>query len=163
LCFLLVLANVFYGIPGAKQDQAILRATVRIIKSRSEYKDVHAEVEDGIVTLTGKVELESSRSALKNKIRHIAHVAGVRNQIALFPPPVADEVLLHRLSATLRDAGYGDVKIAVHNGAVVVTGIVRTEKDRNWATQLVWQTDGVREVQAELSVASTDPGRREDP
>src|SRR5258708_37071308 len=110
LCFLLVLANVFYGIPGAKQDQAILRATVRIIKSRSEYKDVHAEVEDGIVTLTGKVELESSRSALENKIRHIAHVAGVRNQIALVPPPAPDELVSHRLSATLRDARYRDVK-----------------------------------------------------
>ena len=154
LCSLLVLANVFYGISGARQDQAILSATVKVIESRSEYKEVHAEVEDGIVTLTGKVELETSRVGLENKIRHIGFVAGVRNQIALFPPAVADEVLLHRLNATLKDAGYGDIKVNVHNGAVAVTGMVRTERDRNRAMQLVRQTDGVREVQAELSVAS---------
>ncbi len=153
-CIGLVFPSLFCGLPGGRHDQAILAATVKIVDNQKEYKNIHADVEDGVVTLTGTVELESSRSEIENSIRHVPHVKGVRNQVVLFPPPVLDQVLLHRLLASLKEAGYEDLKIKAHNGAVVLTGTVRTAQDRNRAIQLAWQTDGVREVQAQLSVAS---------
>ena len=150
----LVLSILCYGLPGGRYDQEIQAATVKIVESKGQFKNVHVAVDDGIVTLTGTVELESSRAELEYKVRHLAHVARVRNQVTLFPPAVPDHALSGRLSTNLRDAGYENVKIKVHNGAVVLTGVVRTERDRERVIQVAWATDGVKEVQPQLSVAS---------
>ncbi len=154
VCVGLMLLGLAYGVQGGRYDQQILAGTNKILDGKSEFKDVHADVEDGIVTLAGTVELESSRSDIEYKIRRLRHVAGVRNQVVLYPPAPDDQVLFRRLYTRLQEAGYEDIKIKVHNGAVVLTGVVRTQRDRNWAIQLAWLTDGVKEVDPQLSVAS---------
>lgn len=150
----LTLASLCYGWPGGRYDREILAATIKTVEGNTRFKNVHVEVDDGIVTLTGTVELESSRADLEYRVRHLSHVARVRNQITLFPPPPPDQVLLGRLSTNLRDAGFENVKIKVHNGGVVLMGIVRTEQDRERVIQVARSTDGVKEVQTQLSVAS---------
>jgi osmotically-inducible protein OsmY len=137
---------------GGRYDQQILAGTQKIIADNSDYKNVHADVEDSIVTLTGTVKLESTRLALEDRVRHLANVGGVRNQVVLDPPVALDQVLFTRLNARLIDAGYEHIGLKVHNGEVILTGAVRTQQERSDVLQIVWATEGVREVQAQLTI-----------
>jgi osmotically-inducible protein OsmY len=139
------------ALKGGRYDHQILTATSRILQANS-YKNAHADVDDGIVTLSGTVKLESARSGLEYKVRHLPHVAGVRNEILLDPPPRDDKALLGQLSRNLRDGGFDHISIRVHNGAVTLIGTVRSQRERNWILQAAWATDGVREVFPQLSV-----------
>jgi exosome complex RNA-binding protein Rrp42 (RNase PH superfamily) len=104
---------------GNKYDAQILAAASRVLES-AKYRNVHVEVEDGIVTLTGAVQLESLRTELEYKMRHLPEVAGVHNEVLLDPPAIEDEVLFGRLSNKLRDAGFEYVRIRAHNGGIRV-------------------------------------------
>lgn len=147
-----VALNPAYAMKGGKDDAQILAATSRLLESE-KYKSVHAKVEDGMVTLTGTVQLESLRADLEYKIRHLPNVAGVYNEVLLDPPPVEDKVLFGRISKKLRDAGLEHIRIKVHSGAVTLIGVVRTQREQSLVIQAAWETDGVREVYSQLSVA----------
>jgi osmotically-inducible protein OsmY len=144
--------NAAYAMKGGRYDPQILAATSRVLASET-YRNVHAEVEDGIVTLHGTVKLESLRAGLEYKIRHLANVAGVHNEVLLDPPPVEDKVLFGRVSNKLRDAGFENIRVRTHNGAVTLVGIARTQRERSLILQATWATDGVREVFSQLSLA----------
>jgi osmotically-inducible protein OsmY len=144
--------NPASAMKGGKYDAQILAATSRALESE-KYRNVHAEVEDGIVVLKGTVQLESLRAGLEYKIRHLPNVAGVHNEILLDPPPIEDKVLFARVSNKLRDAGFEHVRIRAHNGIVTLIGIVRTQREQSLILQATWETDGVREVLSQLSVA----------
>jgi osmotically-inducible protein OsmY len=140
------------ALKGGKYDRRIAAATSVILQDNN-YKNVHAEIEDGVVTLSGTVKLESLRAGLEYKVRHLWNVAQVRNEILLDPPPMADKVLVGQLSRKLREAGFETVQIKAHNGAVTLLGTVRTQRERDRIIQTVWSTDGVREVSLQISLA----------
>jgi osmotically-inducible protein OsmY len=152
VCICLPALNVAHALQGGRYDQQILAATAKILADGS-YKNVHAAVDDGIVTLSGTVKLESARTALERKVRHLRNVAGVRNELLLDPPPVEDKTLFGDLSRKLREAGFETIQIKTHNGAVTLIGTVRTPQERNSVIETAWATDGVRVVYPHLSVA----------
>lgn len=139
---------------GGRYDQQILSNVARVLAGDPLYKNVTVEVEDGIVTLGGSVEVDSTRRNLAVRIRHIDHVGGVENQLVLSPPAPPDNILYGEVQRRLLDAGYNDITIQVHEGAVVLKGIVRTQKDWNAARQIVSLTPGVKEVKASLTIAT---------
>lgn len=139
---------------GGRYDQQVLSNVARVLASDPQYKNVTVQVEDGIVTLAGGIELDSARRDLVVRIRHIQHVAGVENQLVLSPPAPPDHVLYGQVQHRLFDAGYKDIAIKVHEGAVVLEGIVRTPKDRTAARQIVSLTPGVKEVDVRLTIAT---------
>jgi hyperosmotically inducible periplasmic protein len=141
---------------GGRYDEQIRTEVTKLLASKSECKNVKATVDDGVVTLTGNVELDSERRTLVTRVRRIAHVEEVDNQIVLSPPAPLDTVLYARVSRRLQDAGYSQVKVQVHEGAVILQGSVRTMRDRQSAVQLAWSTEGVKEVEAKLSVMQPD-------
>ena len=152
ICICLPALNAAHTLQGGRYDQQVLAATAKILEDRS-CKNVHAAVEDGIVTLSGTVTLESVRAALEYRVRHLHNVAGVRNQVLLDPPPVDDKTLLGELSRKLSEAGFETIQIKAHNGAVTLIGTVRTPHERYSVIETAWATDGVREVYPHLSVA----------
>jgi osmotically-inducible protein OsmY len=150
LCYIVL--NPAYPIQGGKYDSQILAAASKVLENE-KYKNVHAEVEDGIITLTGTVGLESMRAELEFKVRHLRNVTGVHNEVLLDPPPIEDKVLFGRLANKLRDAGFDQIRIKAHHGAVTLIGTVRTQRERALVVRIAWETDGVREVFSQLSVA----------
>ena len=140
--------------PGGRYDQQINSNVARVLLSDKDCKDVSVLVEDGIVTLTGSVALDSTRRNLAVQISHISHVAGVDNQIVLSPPAPPDNILYSRVMSRLQEAGYGDVTAQVHEGAVILKGYVQTQRDYSWAREIVMLTPGVKEVEARLRVIS---------
>jgi osmotically-inducible protein OsmY len=125
-----------------------------VLLNDKDYKDVSVVVEDGIVTLTGSVVLDSTRRNLVVQIRHISHVAGVDDQIVLSPPAPPDNILYGRVMSRLQEAGYGELTPQVHEGVVILKGYVRTQRDWAWAREIVMLTPGVKEVEARLSIVS---------
>ncbi|MBZ5504438.1 MAG: BON domain-containing protein [Acidobacteriia bacterium] len=141
---------------GGRYDEQIRSEVAKLLAAKSECKNVKATVDDGVVTLTGNVELDSERRTLVTRVRRIAHVEEVDSQILLSPPAPLDNVLYARVSRRLHDAGYAQVTIQVHEGAVILQGSVRTMRDRHSVLQLAWNTEGVKEVEAKLSVMQPD-------
>lgn len=139
---------------GGRYDQQISSNVARVLLSDKDYKNVGVQVEDGIVTLTGGVVLDSTRRNLAVQIQHISHVAGVDNQIVLSPPAPPDNILYGRVMSRLQESGYGDLTAQVHEGAVILKGYVRTQRDWAWAREIVMLTPGVKEVEARLSIVS---------
>lgn len=135
---------------GGRYDQQIRSNVARVLLSDREYNDVSVDVEDGIVILTGSVVLDSTRHNLAARIRHILHVARVDNRLVLSPPAPLDKALHGRVISRLREAGYSDMTVQVHEGAVVLKGYVRTQKDWARAKEIVTSTPGVKEVVARM-------------
>jgi osmotically-inducible protein OsmY len=139
---------------GGRYDQQISSNVARVLLTDSDYKNVSVQVEDGIVTLTGSVVLDSTRRTLAVQVAHISHVAGVDNHVVLLPPAPPDNILYGRVMSRLQESGYGDVTAQVHEGAVILKGYVRTQRDWSWAKEVVMLTPGVKEVEARLSIVS---------
>jgi osmotically-inducible protein OsmY len=139
--------------PGGRYDSQIRAQVAQVLDGNKDYKNVKADVEDGIVTLSGDVQLHSVRRGLVTRIHRIAHVAGVENQIVLAPPAIPDNILTGRVQTQLQDAGYGTLTIQVHEGGVVLHGAVRNRHDWEAVRQLVSLTPGVKEVDVRLTIA----------
>jgi osmotically-inducible protein OsmY len=46
-------------------------------------KDIHVTIENGWLTLNGKVQSDDQRTAAENSVRHLMGVSGIHNQIVL--------------------------------------------------------------------------------
>lgn len=139
---------------GGRYDQQIRAEVARILQKEARYAKVNADVEDSVVTLSGSVELDSTRRGLVDRVRKIKHVEAVQNQVLLDPPALDDKLLYGRVTQALADSGFQNLKCTVHQGAVTLEGMVADQKQRERVIDLVQRTDGVKEVDARLSFAS---------
>ena len=146
---------------GRYDQQIRLKASEELGK-RDQFKGVTANVEDGIVTLQGKVELYIDKVNAEKRVRKIQNVDGVRNRIEV-ASSVHDEVLQEQLANKLRydRIGYGivfnNLTLQLADGVVTVGGKVRDYPDRDSAIAIVETTPGVKDVVDEIDVAPTSP------
>ena len=68
---------------AARYDGAIQTKVTQKLADKKEFRNVKAFTEDGIVTLSGTVELYQQKLDAAKKILKIANVQGVRNLIAV--------------------------------------------------------------------------------
>lgn len=139
---------------GGPYDEQIRARVQQILKREARYRNVKADVEDSVVTLTGSVELDSSRRSLVDRIRRIPRVESVENELVLDPPAMPDKELYSRVQRNLEDAGYRALTVKVHDGAVILEGMVADQQARQRVIEMVRRIEGVKEVDARLSFAS---------
>lgn len=143
-----------------RYDQQIRAKASEELGKRDKFKEVTATVEDGIVTLSGNVELFIDKVNAEKRVRKIQNVDGVRNRIQV-ASSVHDEILREQLSNKLRydRIGYGivfnNLTLSVENGVATVAGKVRDYPDRDSAIAIVETTPGVKDVIDEIEVAPT--------
>ncbi len=143
-----------------RYDQQIKAKASEELGKRDKFKEVTATVEDGIVTLSGNVELFIDKVNAEKRVRKIQNVDGVRNRIQV-ASSVHDEILRDQLSNKLRydRIGYGivfnNLTLNVENGVATVAGKVRDYPDRDSAIAIVETTPGVKDVIDEIEVAPT--------
>ena len=119
---------------------------------------MQASVEDGIVTLTGNVDLYQEKLDATKKVRKLANVQGVRNLIAV-NGNVSDAQLVAALDRKLyydrlaQDSVFNYVTASAENGVVTLSGETRNEFDRDSALWLVDNTAGVKDVIDNVKVA----------
>ena len=143
-----------------RYDQQIQTKAAEELGKRDKFKEVTATVEDGIVTLSGNVELYIDKVNAEKRVRKIQNADGVRNRIQV-ASSVHDEILRDQLSNKLRydRIGYGivfnNLTLSVENGIATVGGKVRDYPDRDSALAIVETTPGVKDVIDEIDVAPT--------
>ncbi len=143
-----------------RYDQQIQAKASEELGKRDKFKEVSATVEDGIVTLSGNVELYIDKVNAEKRVRKIQNVDGVRNRIQI-ASSVHDDILHEQLSNKLRydRIGYGivfnNLTLSVENGVATVGGKVRDYPDRDSAIAIVETTPGVKDVIDEIEVAPT--------
>lgn len=163
------LALAFFVMAGAVQaateqmesryDQQIQTAATAELQKKERLRGVSAAAEDGIVTLSGNVDLFVDKMNAEKRVRKLKNVDGVRNSILVSGEQVSDVELTETLANRLRydRIGYGimfnNLTVLVDGGAVTVAGNVRDYPDRDSAIAIVQTTPGVKDVIDEIDVA----------
>jgi hyperosmotically inducible protein len=130
------------------------------------FDDVSANVQEGVVTLTGKVTMPYKRDEIEKRIAKIDGVRHVNDRIEVLPVSSFDEELRLRLARSI----YGNpnfwnyaamanppIHIIVEHSRVTLTGVVNSNVDRMLARSLATQF-GVLSVTNDLK---TDAEMRE--
>jgi osmotically-inducible protein OsmY len=160
---LLAVESVGANAEGGPND-AQIQAEAQKALDNSRFKDVHATVQNGNVTLRGTVADYADKESADNKAHHVKKVRGVDNQIEVAGPPVDDLKLRDKLANALAfdRVGYGTtafnaITIGVQNGVVTLGGTVYGPTDKDSALSLVANTPGVKDVIDNLQVAPLSP------
>jgi osmotically-inducible protein OsmY len=139
-------------------DTEIAHAALLAIRWDSEVPDdeVKLDVEDGWVTLRGKVEWQYQRSAAERAVRYLIGVRGITNLIAVQPRVSVPEVRGKIENALKRSAELDSQRIQVEarNGTVTLTGTVRSWAERSDAQRAAWSAPGVVMVDDRMEVGA---------
>ena len=159
---LLVLLSMTALAATGRYDQQIQQAVSQKIHDAKQLQNVQASVEDGIVTLSGSVNLFQDKLDAARKVKKLANVSGVRNQIAVAGENVPDGQLQQKLAKKLaydrvgyRDNAFNHFAIGVKDGVVTVKGATVNDVARDSALAVVQRTSGVKDVVSEVKVLPT--------
>jgi len=112
------------------------------------FDDVSASVNDGVVTLTGKVTMPYKRDDIEKRVAKVAGVTTVTNRIAVLPVSTFDDELRYRIARSIYSHSnfwnYAimpnpPIHIVVEHGRVTLTGVVNSDMDRIIARSLASQ------------------------
>ena len=144
---------------ASRYDADIQAKVSRQLAAKGEFHNVQSRVEDGIVTLTGNVDLYQQKLDAAKRIRKTQNVQGVKNLIAVNGKNIPDAELTAQLDRKLYydrmgyDIAFNFVTASVEDGVVTLNGETRTEVDRDSALALVDTTPGVKDVVNNTKVA----------
>jgi osmotically-inducible protein OsmY len=138
---------------GARTDADVARTVENVLQWMTYWpRDaVKVLVEDGWVTLSGKVNWNYQRLAAASGVRHLMGVKGVSDQITVEHAVVSDSVKSDIEAALRRHANSG-ISVAVDNGAVTLTGTVRSWGAFDLASHAAWGTPGVHSVANKVTI-----------
>jgi hyperosmotically inducible protein len=149
--------------PAARYDNQIQTAVVEKLAKKSQFSDVKSSVEDGIVTLTGAVDLYQRKLDAAKLARKTASAQGVRNLITVAGPNVSDEQLEQKLARKITyvregyDSTFDYFALGVKDGVVTVEGEDRTGVGRDEALADIYSMPGVKDVVANISIEPVSP------
>jgi osmotically-inducible protein OsmY len=136
---------------------------VEKLAKKSQFSDVKSSVEDGIVTLTGAVDLYQRKLDAAKLARKTASAQGVRNLITVAGPNVSDEQLEQKLARKITyvregyDSTFDYFALGVKDGVVTVEGEDRTGVGRDEALADIYSMPGVKDVVANISIEPVSP------
>jgi hyperosmotically inducible periplasmic protein len=146
---------------AARYDSQIQTTVAQKLSAKNQFANVQSNVEDGIVTLTGTVDLYQRKLDAAKLARKAQNVAGVRNLIRVAGPTVADAQLQDKLATKLRyvrvgyDNMFDNFALGVKDGVVTVTGQTLNPVGRDEALAEVQNMPGVKDVVANITVLPT--------
>ena len=151
---LLLAANVAAAGPldqGAQKDFQVAKdiaASVQRYTRFTIFDDISANVNDGMVTLTGKVTMPFKRDDIAKRIAKVDGVRGVRDDIVVLPVSLFDDELRYRIARSIyNNSNFWNyaimvnppIHIVVEHGRVTLTGVVQSNVDRMLARSLAAQ------------------------
>jgi len=135
----------------------------------SIFDAVHAQIDKGVVELTGKVTMPYKKEAIAKRVASVSGVRQVRNKIDVLPVSSFDDELRLRIARAIYGNanfwGYGSmanppIHIIVEGGRVTLDGVVNSNVDRMLARSIASSFTSIgpvtndlkteAEVQAEL-------------
>lgn len=136
---------------GGPEDLQVFRSVSKEVLRYPRFTvfdSVHANVDDGVVTLTGKVTMPFKRNDIEKRVARLDGVREVHNEIEVLPVSIHDDELRHRIARSI----YGNssfwsyaamanppIHIIVERGHVTLEGVVNSHVDRLLARSLASQ------------------------
>jgi hyperosmotically inducible periplasmic protein len=148
---------------AARYDNQLQNAVTQKLAAKSQYNNVKASVEDGIVTLTGTVDLYQRKLDAGKLARKTQNAQGVRNLITVAGPNIPDAQLEEKLAKKLTyvregyDSTFDYFAIGVKDGVVTIEGQDRTGVGRGEAMADIALMPGVKDVIDNVSIAPVSP------
>jgi osmotically-inducible protein OsmY len=156
---LLVLLSVSAMAATGRYDEQIQQAVSQKIHDAKQLQSVSSSVEDGIVTLTGTVNLYQDKLDAAKKTKKIAKVTGVRDDIVVAGEAVPDSQLQQKLAKKLAydrvgyyDNAFNYIALNVKDGVVTLTGDTLFDVPKDSALAIVARTPGVKDVVDDVTV-----------
>jgi hyperosmotically inducible protein len=109
------------------------------------FDSINARVDDGVVTLSGRVTMPYKRDDIAKRIARVAGVSQVNNEITVLPVSQFDDELRLRIARAIYGNSnfwtYGamtnpPIHIIVENGRVTLEGVVNNNVDRMLARSI---------------------------
>jgi len=154
---------------ASRYDNQVQAAVTQKLTAKREFSNVKASVAEGIVTLTGTVDVYQAKLDAAKVARKAGHAQGVRNLVDVAGPNIPDAELEQKLVKKLRyvrvgyDITFDYFALGVKNGVVTVEGQDRTGIGRDEALADIATTPGVKDVIENVSlepVSQFDDGLR---
>jgi osmotically-inducible protein OsmY len=132
------------GLP--RDDSDIARAIAHVLEWNVQVPEgrVHAEVENGWITLEGEVEYDYQRREVDRMVRQVRGVTGVLNHITVNPP-----VTPERVHAAIEESFKREAEIDARHVRVDVT---------DHTAKLYGQVHSLAEANAAVAAAAAAPG-----
>src|SRR5229473_4660648 len=143
---------------STRYDSDIQTRVTQQLAKKGEFRNLQASTEDGIVTLSGTVDLYQQKLDAAKKVRKLDEVQGVRNEVAV-STTAPDSELAAKLERKLHydrigyDNEFNFVDVSVKDGVATLNGETRTDVGRDSALSLVNNVPGVKEVVDNIKVA----------
>jgi osmotically-inducible protein OsmY len=139
---------------ASRNDGPIQQKVTGLLQSKPEFQKVNSSVEDGIVTLTGTVDVYQKKLDVEKKVRKTTKdVKGVRNLVEVAGTSVSDQQLQAELNKKLvyervgyRDNTFSYYTLGVKDGVVTVGGETYNDVARDAALSEVRHMAGVKDV-----------------
>jgi hyperosmotically inducible protein len=109
------------------------------------FDSVHAQVEDGIVTLTGRVTMPYKRTDIERRVTSVTGIRELRNQIEVLPASQHDDELRlgiaraiysHPAFRQFAAMAHPPIHVIVERGRVTLDGVVLSDVDRMLARSI---------------------------
>jgi hyperosmotically inducible protein len=109
------------------------------------FDSVNAQIDDGVVVLTGKVTMPYKRTDIERRVSRLTGIDEVQNRIEVLPVSQFDDDLRYRIARAIYGnphfLGYGSmvnppIHIIVDGGRVTLEGVVNSNVERMLARSI---------------------------
>jgi osmotically-inducible protein OsmY len=139
-----------------RTDTEIAQAAVAALKWQTVVPPdrVTVTVKGGCLTLNGTLDWQYQKDAAAGALRTLRGVKGLANDIVL-RPLVSTTDVRNKIEAALKRSAEIDarrINVVAHDGAVILTGHVRSWAERQEAERAAWAAPGVSQVDDRITV-----------
>lgn len=152
--------------PMSGQEELRIEKAIQVrVQKEPDLKNsrIDVEVENGVVTLKGKVDSEAERMKAE-KAMWVNGVTGVDDWLVVgraATKAVSDSAVTNEIEAQYRadkTLGHADISVVTNDGVVTLAGVVPSESARRRAIEVAETSPGVTNVEDKLRAPSkTDP------
>lgn len=142
---------------GERTDADIARSAKNVLSWTSSLPAdaIQVVVENGWVTLSGRVPWQYQRTDAANCVRALMGVVGVSNQIVIQSAPSA-ALVKSDIEAALKRRAIADAKgiaVEIRGADVTLSGTVHSWAERELAIHSAWSAPGVHNVVDKMTLA----------
>ena len=145
---------------AARYDATIQTRVTQKLAGNQKFHNVKSSVEDGIVTLSGTVDLYQDKLDAAKTAKKQKNVQGVRNLVEVAGPAVSDEQLHEHLAKKIYydrvgwyDSAFNYFTLSVKDGVATIGGETYNDVGRDSALAIAYRMPGVRDVVNNVKVS----------